>query len=48
MSRNSGTQALALCAALSVGAAVTGAQAQGIVHVQKLRAALARIKDRMR
>src|SRR5258706_11310739 len=36
-----GTQSLALCAALSIGAAVTGAQAQGIIHVQKLSAALA-------
>jgi uncharacterized protein GlcG (DUF336 family) len=42
MSRNfAGTQSLALCAALSIGAAVTGAQAQGIIHVQKLSAPLA-------
>jgi uncharacterized protein GlcG (DUF336 family) len=42
MSRDSaGMQSLALCAALSVGAAVTGAQAQGLVHTQKLSAALA-------
>src|SRR5258706_16228336 len=37
-----GTQSLALCAALSIGAAVTGAQAQGIIHVQKLSRPLAR------
>jgi uncharacterized protein GlcG (DUF336 family) len=42
MSRNfAGMQSLALCAALSVGAAVTGAQAQGLVNTQKLSAALA-------
>src|SRR3954464_4689487 len=41
MSRNSaGAQSLALCAALSIGA-VTAAQAQGLIHTQKLSAALA-------
>lgn len=34
-------QSFALCAAFALGAAVTGAQAQGIVHVQKLSAPLA-------
>jgi len=42
MPRNSaGMRPLAFCAALALGAAVTGAQAQGIVHMQKLSAALA-------
>src|SRR3954468_3661265 len=41
MSRNSaGAQSLALCAALSIGA-VTAAQAQGVIHPQKLSAPLA-------
>ncbi len=42
MSRNSARlQAVAFSMAVAMGAAVTGAQAQGLIHTQKLSAALA-------